>query len=135
MSEILEDDRHDDALLYRDECFAIQGAVFEVYREMGSGFLEAVYHECLERELKARQIPFVSQQELELAYKGNRLIQKYKADIVCYDKMVLELKAVKDIAPEHKAQVFNYLRASRLRLGLIINFGHHPQVQIVRIAL
>lgn len=122
-------------ILYKEETYAVQGAVFEVYRQMGCGFLEAVYHECLERELKERGIPFVSQQPLDITYKGKPLTQTYKADMVCFDKIVLELKAEKDVSPEHKAQVFNYLRASGLRLGMIVNFGHHPQVQIVRIAL
>ncbi len=122
-------------LLYKEECYAIQGAVFEVYKQMGCGFLEAVYHECLERELKECGIPFVSQQPLDITYKDKPLAQKYKADMVCFDRILLEIKAAKDVAPEHKAQVFNYLRASGNRLGLIVNFGHHPQVQIVRIAL
>jgi GxxExxY protein len=122
-------------LLYKEECYAIQGAVFEVYKQMGCGFLEAVYHECLEREMAERGIAFVSQQPLDVTYKSMPLTQKYKADMVCFGKILIEIKAMKDIAPEHKAQVLNYLKASGLRLGMIVNFGHHPQVQIVRIAL
>lgn len=122
-------------LLYEQESYEIRGAIFEVYREKGCGFLEPVYQECLEKELRLRGIPFVSQCELRLAYKGEPLLQTYKADLICYDKIIVELKAVKEIAPEHRAQVFNYLKATGLRLGLLVNFGHHPQVEIERIVL
>ena len=115
------------SLIFEEETFAIRGAVFEVYREMGCGFLEAVYQECLENELISRGIPHVSQQELKLAYKGTLLQQSYKPDLICYEQIILELKAVKEIAPEHKAQVINYLKASNLKLGLLINFGSHPK--------
>jgi GxxExxY protein len=127
-------ERHE-TLLFKEEVYAVQGAIFEVYREMGCGFLEAVYQECLEMELRLRGIPFVSQRELALAYKGQRLEQRYKPDLICYDKIIVELKAVSALANEHKAQLFNYLKASRLRLGLLINFGHYPKVQIERIIL
>jgi GxxExxY protein len=122
-------------IIYRDESYSIQGAVFEVYREMGCGFLEAVYQECLARELSKRDIPFVSQKELRLCYKGDQLVQTYKPDFICYEKIILELKAVRDVAPEHKAQVFNYLKATGLRLGFVVNFGHYPKAQIERIIL
>jgi len=122
------------SLIYKDEVYAIQGAVFEVYREMGCGFLEAVYQECLEKELRLRGIPFVAQQELKLSYKGEVLEQIYKPDIICHGQIILELKAVKAIAPEHQAQMLNYLKATGLRLGLIINFGHYPKTEIERFA-
>ena len=122
-------------LLFEEETFAIRGAVFDVYREMGCGFLPAVYQECLEKELKDKRIPFVSQPELTLNYKSQRLEQTYKPDLICYDQIILELKAVKDISPEHKAQVINYLKATNLKLGLLINFGSHPKAQIERFAL
>ncbi|HNY26131.1 MAG TPA: GxxExxY protein [Candidatus Sumerlaeota bacterium] len=122
-------------ILYKDECYAIQGAVFDVYREMGCGFLEPVYQECLEKELGEREIPFVAQKELILIYKGEPLKQTYKPDLICYEKIVVELKSVKEVADEHKAQVFNYLKAAGLRLGLLVNFGHYPNVQIERIIL
>ncbi|MCL2296993.1 MAG: GxxExxY protein [Proteobacteria bacterium] len=122
-------------ILFKDECYRIQGAVFEVYREIGHGFLEAVYQERMERELAAREIPFVSQPEMVLHYKGEPLRQIYKPDFVCFDKIILELKAVKEIVPEHKTQVMNYLKASRMRLGLLINFNAHPKVTITRLAL
>jgi GxxExxY protein len=122
-------------VLYGQECYVVQGSVFEVYRELGCGFLEAVYQECLEKELKNRSIPFISQPELKIAYKGELLAQTYKPDLICYDKIIVELKAVKEIAPEHKAQTFNYLKASGLRLALLVNFGHYPKAEIARIIL
>ncbi len=125
----------DDKILYKEECYAIQGAIFEVYREMGCGFLEAVYQECLAKEFLLRQIPFVAQTELSLWYKGDKLQQTYKPDFICYDKIIVELKAVKDIADEHRAQVFNYLKATQNRLGLLVNFGHYPKATIERIIL
>jgi GxxExxY protein len=120
-------------LLYRDEVYAIQGAVFEVYREMGAGFLESVYQECLAKEFLAGQVPFVSQQELLLKYKGATLSQTYRPDFVCYDRIIIEIKATKTIAPEHKAQLMNYLSATEKRLGLLVNFGSYPKAQIERI--
>jgi GxxExxY protein len=121
-----------DKLLFKDEVYAIQGAVFEVYRLMGCGFLEAVYQECLEKELRFRDIPYVAQQDLKIFYKDDLLAQTYKADMICYGQILLELKAVKAIAPEHQAQMLNYLKATGLRIGLIINFGHFPKAEIER---
>ena len=121
-------------LLFSDECYVIQGAVFEVYREMGCGFLESVYQECLEKEFRIRQVPFVSQKELVLTYKGETLTQIYRPDFICHKKIIVELKATKEIAPEHKAQLLNYLKATGLELGLLFNFGSYPRVNIVRIA-
>ncbi len=122
-------------LLYKEEVYAIQGAIFDVYREMGCGFLEAVYQECLEKELRLRSIPFVSQRELRLTYKGQPLVQRYKPDLICFDKIIVELKAVSTLTREHKAQIFNYLKASGLRLGLLVNFGHYPKAKIERVIL
>jgi len=102
---------------------------------MGSGFLEAVYQECLIKEFLSRNIPFTSQAELTLVYKGERLHQTYKPDFICYEKIIVEMKAVKDIGDEHRAQVINYLRASDYRLGLLVNFGHYPKATVERIVL
>jgi GxxExxY protein len=124
-----------DTILFKAESFEIQGAIFDVYREMGCGFLEAVYQECLEKELARRGIPFVAQQKLELRYKGEKLKQTYQPDLICHGRVIIELKAVKEIAPVHKAQVLNYLKASKLRLGLLVNFGTHPKATITRLAL
>nr|VFJ68567.1 MAG: GxxExxY protein [Candidatus Kentron sp. FW] len=122
-------------LIYKDESYAISGAVFEVYREMGHGFLESVYQECLEKELARRGIPFLSQPVLRLFYKGQPLDQTYKPDLLCYDTVVVELKALGEITGEHKAQVLNYLKATRLKLGLLVNFGCHPKATIERLVL
>jgi GxxExxY protein len=122
-------------LLYENETFRIQGAIFEVSRHMGAGFLEAVYHECLAREFATQAIPFVSCRPLQLAYKGEPLKQTYSPDFVCFDKVIVELKAVRDFAPEHQAQVLNYLRASGLRVGLLVNFGCAPKARVIRLAL
>ena len=126
---------HQDDLIYRNECYEIQGAVFEVYREMGGGFLEAVYQECLERELAMRDIPYIAQPTLELSYKGELLRQQYVPDFICYDKIVVELKAAKEIAPEHQAQILNYLKATGMRLGLLVNFGASPKATVTRFVL
>lgn len=120
-------------LLYKDESFLIRGAVYEVYREMGSGFLEAVYQECLEMELKMRNIPFESQTQLNLFYKGEKLNKNYVPDLICYGKIILELKATKKITGVDRAQLQNYLKATGMRLGLLINFGHYPMATIERI--
>lgn len=121
-------ERHE-KILYKEESYRIQGAIFEVYREMGSGFLEAVYQECLERELDLRGIPFVAQYELKLRYKDEPLKQTYRPDIICYDKIIVELKAVKEIGSDYKAQLLNYLKATGLELGLLVNFGSYPKLK------
>ena len=123
-----------DDLLFPNEVFQIQGAIYEVYKPLGVGFLEAVYQEALERELTLRGIPFQSQVDIEILYKGTPLHQMYRADLVCYDKIILELKAVNGLLPVHEAQLQNYLRATRMRLGLLVNFFHFPGVEIKRIA-
>lgn len=121
--------------MYKEECYQIQGAVFEVYQEMGSGFLEAVYQECLEKEFLRRHIPFARQQALELAYKGEPLKQIYVPDFVCYGKVIIELKALVNTVNGHKAQVMNYLKATGLSLGLLVNFGAYPKATIERIVM
>lgn len=120
---------------FKEECYAVQGAAFEVYKTFGCGFLEAVYQESLEIELKARNIPFESQAELSLEYKGKRLTQIYKPDLICFGNIIVELKALTSLTSEHEAQLLNYLKASGLRLGLLINFGHYPKVEIKRMIL
>lgn len=119
--------------LFEKESYAIRGAVFEVYREMGCGFLEAVYQECLEKELKNKNILFVSQQELNLTYKGEKLQQTYRPDLICFGKIIVELKAAKEICDEHRAQLHNYLKATGFKLGFLVNFGHYPKATIERI--
>ena len=120
-------------LLYKDESYGIIGACFEVYKEKGNGFVEPVYQECLELELAAQKILFAAQGALQLTYKGTELKQRYIPDFLCHDKIILEIKAVKQLTDEHRAQVLNYLKATGLRLGLLVNFGHHPKVEHERI--
>ena len=122
-------------LKFEEESYQIRGAVFEVYREMGCGFLEAVYQECLAKEFTNMKIPFIAQAELTLQYKGERLNQTYKPDFICFGKIIVEIKAVKELADEHRAQVHNYLKATGYELGFLINFGHYPKVRIERIVL
>ena len=104
-------------LKYEKESYKIRGAIFEVYRQMGCGFLEAVYQECMERELILAKISFVAQPKLRLTYKDEFLSQTYMPDFICYDKIIVEIKAVKELANEHRAQVYNYLRATGLQAG------------------
>ena len=125
----------DDKVIYKDESYLIQGAIFEVYREIGVGFIESVYQECLEKELTIRNIPFQSQQEFTISYKGNLLRQVFRVDLVCYEKILIELKAVRELNDEHRAQVMNYLKVTGYRLGLLVNFGHFPRVAIERIVM
>jgi len=122
-------------IIYRDESYRIMGACFEVYKEKGCGFLEAVYQESLELEMADQGIPFAAQCRLALNYKGYPLRQTYTADLICYDKIIVELKAVSAITDEHRAQVQNYLRATGHRLGLLVNFGHYPKVESERIVV
>ena len=117
---------------FEQETFSIRGAVFEVYTEMGSGFLESVYQECLKKEFERRGIPFAEQPVLILSYKGEALQRSYKPDFICFGKIILEIKAVREIQSEHRAQVINYLKASQTRLGLLINFGSYPKAEIER---
>lgn len=121
-------------LLFKNECYAIQGAIFDVYQEMGCGFLEAVYQECLDKEFRTRHVPFIAKMDLELSYKGELLTKTYRPDFICYGRIIVELKAVKAIAPEHKAQLLNYLKTTGLELGLLVNFGAYPKVEILRLA-
>ncbi len=122
-------------LILRDECYAVMGACFEVYKEKGCGFLEAVYQECLEIELGERGVAFVAQPELALSYKSKLLKQTYKPDLICFGSLLVELKAVAALADEHRAQVINYLHATGLRVGLLVNFGHYPKVEWKRIVV
>ena len=110
-------------LLYKEESYQIIGAAMEVHRESGCGFVEPVYQEALEKEFILRKIPYEREKELTINYKGALLTKTFRADFICYDKIILELKAVKEFSDEHYAQIYNYLRASRMGLGLLINFG------------
>ena len=120
-------------ILFKEESYRIIGACFEVYKEKGCGFLEPVYHECLEREFELQQIPFKTQCLLSLTYKGFSLKQCYVPDFICLEKIIVELKAVSQLLDEHRAQMHNYLKATGHRLGLLVNFGHHPKLEYERI--
>lgn len=120
-------------LIYENETYKIRGAVFEVYNEMGSGFVESIYHECLEKEFTKQSIPYVSKQELVLYYKGEQLIHTFIPDFICYENIIVEIKAVKEIVNDHRSQVHYYLKATGYELGLLINFGCNSKACIERI--
>ena len=119
----MEPKYNESGLLFKEESYKIIGAAMEVHRLLGCGFVEPVYQEALEKEFLLRGIPYEREKELTISYKGTPLTKTFKADFVCYSKIILELKAVKEFADEHHAQIYNYLRASGLDLGLLINFG------------
>ena len=116
-------------MIFKDEVFAIIGAAFEVHRELGPGFLEAVYHEALERELVARKIPFESEKVLRIVYKGEPLQKVYVADLICYGKIIVELKPLDRLSGKEESQVINYLKATGMKVGVLINFGSHPKLE------
>ncbi|MBU4446464.1 MAG: GxxExxY protein [Candidatus Marinimicrobia bacterium] len=110
-------------LIYKEECFKIIGACMEVHRELGPGFLEAVYQEALAIEFGKQHIPFEQEKVLSIVYKDIELEKKYVADFFCYGKIILETKAVKELCDNHRAQIINYLKATKFKLGLLVNFG------------
>ena len=110
-------------LLYKEETFAVLGAAIEVHRELGSGFREGVYQEAMEMELASRAIPYEPQRDLTISYKGRLLQRVYKPDIVCFGKFIVELKALDRLSGKEEAQILHYLKASGMRIGLLINFG------------
>lgn len=115
--------------LYEQEGYSLMGAAFEVYNQLGSGFLEEVYQEAMELELKARSIPFVAKPRLAVTYKEQVLKKYYEADLLVHEEVVVELKAARAIAPEHEAQLINELKATGKRVGYLINFGSFPRLQ------
>jgi GxxExxY protein len=120
-------------LVLKDESYAIVGACFEVHKEMGCGFLESVYEECLGIEFDLQAIPYREQAELPLIYKQRRLKKVFQPDFICFDQVVLEIKAASSLTDVHRAQVLNYLKATGHRLGLLVNFNCHPQIEWERI--
>lgn len=122
-------------IVYAEESYAIVGACFNVYNEKGCGFLEPVYQECLGIEFEHLGIPSNAEVELKLAYRGRQLKHGYRADSVCHGKILVELKAVRKLTDEHRAQLLNYLNATGFELGLLINFGGHPSLEYERMVL
>ena len=117
----------------KEETYRILGACFEVYNEMGRGFLEPVYQECLELELQRQEIPFESQVTLELEYKGYKLEKRYQPDLICFKNVVVEIKAASHLVIEHEAQLLNYMNVGRFEVGLLVNFGHYPKLEYTRL--
>jgi GxxExxY protein len=122
-------------LLYKDEVFAIIGAAIEVHKTLGHGFLEAVYQEALEIEAIQRTLPFNSHKRLKILYKGKELVKEYEADMVFYDKIIVELKAASQLASHDDGQLLNYLKATGYRVGLLINFGSRGKLEWKRMIL
>ena len=121
-------------IIYKKESYAIVGACFEVYNEKGCGFLEPVYHECLTIEFEYQRIPPISKPALTLSYRGRTLLRTYQPDFVCFEKVVVELKALPHLLDERRAQLLNYLHAAEFELGLLVNFGHYPKLEYERVA-
>ena len=119
-------------LHHSNESYAINGAAMQVYNTLGIGFLEAVYQEALALEFTKRGIPFEREKELKIYYDGQELKQTYCADFVCYGDIIVELKAVSELDDSHRSQVYNYLKATGFKLGLLYNFGHADGLQYER---
>lgn len=116
-------------LIFGKEVYEIIGAAIEVHKILGYGFLEAIYQEALERELLYRKIPFSSQVELRVKYKDRYLEKTYVADLVAYDKIIVELKALANLSGKEEAQLINYLKATEFKVGLLINFGSQNKLE------
>jgi len=114
---------------FQQEGFDLMGAAFEVYNQMGNGYLEEVYQECLEMELASRGILFAPKTELSILYKGRPIRRKYVPDLLVFGELVVELKAVKQLAPEHEAQLLNYLKATGKPAGYLLNFGSPAKLE------
>lgn len=121
--------------MLKQEGYDLMGAAFEVYNVLGFGMAEEVYHQSLEIELGLRQIPFVSKAALAVTYKGKELTTAYRPDLLVFRKIVVELKAVSVLVSEHEAQLFNYLKVSKLNVGYLINFGDSKELQWKRFVL
>ena len=118
--------------LFKAEGYELMAAAFEVYNDLGPGFLEEVYHEALQIEMSARKIPFISKPRLQIRFEGQLLQKYYDADFVVHHGIVVELKAVRAVAPEHEAQLLNEMKAARFRVGYLINFGAPARLQWFR---
>jgi GxxExxY protein len=121
-------------LVYKEESYKIIGACFEVYKQKGCGFVEPVYQECLAIEFSLQSIPFVRHPKIQIDYKGTLLQQYFEPDFVCFDKIIVELKAVADLINYHRGQTLNYLNATNFELAVLVNFGHYPKLEYERFA-
>jgi GxxExxY protein len=110
-------------ILYKDECYKIIGACMNVHKELGPGFLETVYQESLAFEFFEQRIPFEKKKDIRIFYKDKLLDKCYKADFLCFEKIIVELKALSELSNDHISQLLNYLKATKLRVGLLVNFG------------
>lgn len=126
---------NENGLILGEESYAVVGAAMEVYYKLGNGFLEPVYQQALGIEFNKRQIPFISQKRFKIDYKGIQLDQEYIADFVCYDQIIVEIKAINQISNVEWSQVINYLKASQLRVGLLFNFGSTGRLDWKRFVL
>ena len=122
-------------IIHKEESYKIVGAAFKVYNNLGHGFLEAVYQEALEIELQRQGIPYEREKVLKIQYDGVELKQTYKADFVCFGKIIVELKAVSALEDAHLSQVYNYLHATGHQLGLLLNFGSPDKLEHERIVV
>jgi len=122
-------------MVHKEESYGIIGAAFKVYNTLGHGFLEAVYQEALEIEFQHQGIPYEREKELKIYYGGVELKQTYKADFVCFGKIIVELKAVSALDDAHRSQVYNYLHATGCKLGLLLNFGCSEELEYQRIVI
>ncbi len=120
-------------IIFKDESYRILGACFEVYKEKGCGFYEPLYQECLGIEFQLQGIPAIGKTRVQLGYKGHLLVQHLEPDYVCFGKVIVELKAQTRLIEENRIQVKNYLKASGMALGLLVNFGHHPKLEYQRV--
>lgn len=122
-------------IIYKEESYKVVGAAFKVYNTLGHGFLEAVYQEALGIEFQRQGIPYEREKELKIQYDGVELKQTYKADFVCFGKIIVELKAVNALDDAHRSQVYNYLHATGYKLGLLLNFGSSDELEKERIVM
>jgi GxxExxY protein len=122
-------------LLFKNEVYAIVGAAMEVYNDLGPGFLEPVYQEAMEMEVAIRKIPFKSQQQIVVKYKNLPLKKSYVADLFCYEKILVEIKTLDHLTLREEAQLLNYLKATGMRVGVLINFGNYPSLEWKRMVM
>ena len=122
-------------IVFKEESYKVVGAAYKVYNALGHGFLEAVYQEALEIEFQRQGIPYEREKELKITYDGVELKQSYRADFVCYGKIIVELKALSNLEDTHRSQVHNYLHATGYKLGLLLNFGYSEELEYQRIVI